>query len=160
MTRITFYILQQSDTDEVRLDFSCRLIEKAVKQGNRVAVRAATEEAAGAFDSLLWSYKPESYVPHRLTTEIENTSEQAPKAQPNQGALEQDVPVVISHAALPSTHRDVIVNLSAKLPNDFASYHRFAQIVNQSPELLAASRQHFAFFKERGYPIEINKLNR
>lgn len=146
MTRVDFYILQKSESEEQRFDFSCRLLEKIVRQGNTVLVCTDSAQDSLLLDDLLWSFKPESYLPHAIT----GTEE----------AEQQGLPIVITHEKSAQLGRDVLLNLSTTIPEQFAQFARFAQVVNQAPEKLEASRRHFAFFKEKGYPIEVNKLNR
>lgn len=148
MTRISFYILQ-SDSAEAKLGFSCQLVDKAMRQGNKVMVHTAHEGETKEIDDLLWRFKPESYLPHAAVSANETDS-----------PVQNDQPILISHNDSLSAHHDVMVNLANTVPANFARYTRFAQIVNQESECLKASRQLFAFFKERGYPIEVNKLKR
>jgi DNA polymerase-3 subunit chi len=143
MTKVDFYILQ-SDTEEKRLTFACRLLEKATRQGNKIFVQTKNAEMSAMLDEMLWDFKAEAYVPHRILNQEET--------------LENDVPVLISHSAFSESHHDVLINLDEQLPQAFSHFKHYAQIVNQAPELLAASREHFAFLKKRGYPIEVNKL--
>ena len=153
MTRIDFYILQ-SDNDQARLDFSCRLIEKAFSQGNRVLIQTESLTASNELDHLLWYFKPESYVPHVIHAHSDTTE------------FNLSEPVVISHEAdkinLPETSPPfgLLLNMSHDVPVRFKQHTRYAQIVNQSPKRLEASRKHFAFFKEQGYSVEVNKINR
>ncbi|WP_096087158.1 DNA polymerase III subunit chi [Agaribacterium haliotis] len=146
MTRVSFYILS-SEQEQQRLLFSCRLIEKAVNQGNRVLVHVDSAADAEQIDDLLWSFKPEAYLPHAIVG----------------GELDDELgelPIAISCGATDcEQHHDVLLNLATQLPPWFARFKRFAQVVNQQPALLQASRKHYGFFKERGYPIETNKLN-
>jgi DNA polymerase-3 subunit chi len=141
MTRVDFYILQ-AQTEEARMLFVCRLTEKAVKRGNRVLIVVANEAIADALDDLLWSFRPESFIPHALAG-----SEEA-----------ADVPVVISAGADQSEHHDLLVSLTAELPPFFSRFERMAEVVVQAPEVLAATREHYAFLRQRGYPIDTHKL--
>jgi len=142
MTKVDFYILD-SNTREQRLRFCCRLIEKAQRQGNSIYVRTESAEESQELDALLWSFKPESYVPHAIV-------EQPNKSLP---------PVVLSHDQTTEQHHDVFVNLPAAMPKEFAHYKRFAQIADQEEPRLLASREHYRYFKDHGYPIAIHKLN-
>jgi len=143
MTKVDFYVLQ-SDTEEKRLEFACRLLEKAARQGNKILVNTQNAEMSAALDTQLWHFKAESYVPHQC---LNSSSDQA------------DHPVVISHQFDSEHHHDVLINLAESLPDNFPRFKRYAHIVNQEPKYLEASRQHFAFLKKRGYPIEVNKLS-
>lgn len=149
MTRIDFYILK-NDTEAARLDFCCRLVDKAMRQNNRILINTKTAASSEEIDDLLWSFRPESYVPHMilgLDEEMETEEELA------------EIPVVISRGLDCVSHHDVLVNLDTELPEHFAKFKRLAQIVNQDKEQLAASRKLFAFLRDRGYPIEIHNLN-
>lgn len=143
MTRINFYILQ-SDNEQSLLEFCCKLVEKAAKQGNTVLIHTESEHESNVFDDLLWQFRPESFVPHSIVQDENSVANE---------------PVQISHINMASSNQDVLINLTNTVPTQFARHPRFVQIVNQQSERLASSRKHFAFFKERGYPIEINKLN-
>lgn len=143
MTKVDFYVLQ-SDTEEQRLNFACRLLEKAARQGNKILVTTPNEKSSETLDKLLWEFKAESYLPHHVLKHAEDHTDQA---------------IAISHTYDSEQHHDVLVNLAEALPESFSRFKRYAQIVNQAEPYLEASRQHFAFLKKRGYPIEINKLS-
>ncbi len=146
MTRIDFYILERSDNETGLQNFCCRLIEKALHQGNKVLVCTDSAEDSESLDDLLWSFKPESYLPHAIVS--------------NDAGEDLDLPILITHKVVPKQYQDVMVNMRKAIPDEFARFARFVQLVNQAPTRLELSRRHFAFFRERGYPIEINKLNR
>lgn len=142
MTRIDFYILQNKAEVSDRWQFACRLTEKAVKQGNRVLIASPDEASSQALDKLLWSYAPESFVPHALLGE----------------RGDQNVPVVISHDADDEKHHDVLVNLGLTIPSHFSRFTRVSEVVVQGQEILAAARANYAYYSERGYPVNTHKL--
>ena len=63
MTRIDFYILETASQQQ-RLDFVCRWIQKAQRSGATVMVAVDNEAQAKYLDQLLWRFKPESFLPH------------------------------------------------------------------------------------------------
>src|SRR5690554_7931251 len=65
MGQADFYILQRED-DHSRHLMVCRLVEKAWRQGHRVQIRLQTEEEAQELDQWLWSFRPDSFMPHSL----------------------------------------------------------------------------------------------
>lgn len=141
MTRIDFYILQDA-SQEARLLFVCRLVDKAVGQGNRIFIRVDDTATAETLDDLLWSFRPESFIPHALVGMDEAA----------------DAPVVISTGEDQADHHDVLINLTGQVPEFFSRFQRLAEIVVQRDEILEATRQHYTFFKQRGYPIKTHKL--
>jgi DNA polymerase III subunit chi len=59
-TEIYFYHLERRTLDEVLPT----LLELSLKRGWRAAVQAASEERVEAIDTLLWTYREESFLPH------------------------------------------------------------------------------------------------
>lgn len=141
MTLIDFYVLQTATTDDQH-NFACRLIEKAVRQGNRVMVATQSAAQSQAMDEALWAFRPESFVPHVVLGD--DFAEQAP--------------VLISHGEDDDSHHDVLVNLRLDVPPQFSRFQRLAEIVIQDNTVLDNSRRNFAFYKERGYLINTHKL--
>ncbi|MFL0810689.1 MAG: DNA polymerase III subunit chi [Agarilytica sp.] len=141
MTLIDFYVLKQDQLD-AQHHFACRLIEKAVRQGNRVMVATKNEEESRKLDESLWSFRPDSFVPHAMLGD--EHVEQAP--------------VLISHGEDDDSHHDVLVNLRLEVPPQFSRFKRLSEVVIQANEVLENSRVSYAFYKKRGYPINTHKL--
>ena len=60
ITEIYFYHLERRSLDEVLPT----LLELSLKRGWRAAVQAASEERVEAINTLLWTYREESFLPH------------------------------------------------------------------------------------------------
>ena len=60
MARIDFYHLQNRKLEDVLP----ALLEKAYATGNKILVRVGNEERVDFLNSLLWTYKDESFLPH------------------------------------------------------------------------------------------------
>lgn len=143
MTLVDFYVLS-ADNVEAQHHFVCRLTEKAVKHGNRVMIAARDKEESEQLDEKLWTYRPESFVPHALGHEKE---------------LSSTTPVVIQYGEDNPEHHDLLINLCMSVPEQFSRFKRLAEIVIQDENSLKASRESYAFYKVRGYPINTHKLN-
>lgn len=140
MTEVSFYNLASDDPRQREL-FACRLAEKAFGLGHRVWVRTADAEAAAALDTLLWSFRPTSFVPHAL-------------AEADPGA-----PVLIgSGAATPPADMALLINLGDGVPDCFSQFQRAAEIVVQSPTVLAMTRAHWRFYRDHGCPLQTHHL--
>lgn len=59
-TEIYFYHLEERSLEEVLPS----LLERSLKRGWRAAVQAASEERIEALNTLLWTYREESFLPH------------------------------------------------------------------------------------------------
>lgn len=137
MTDIDFYILSAQEPQQ-RLDFACRLVEKAYRSRCKVYIHFDNEDQASTFDELLWSYRDNSFIPHGLISNDE---------------LEENCPVHIGFGDQQPPNFDVLVNLASEIPATFARHKRLLEIVIQQDAVLTATRLHYKFYKERGYPI-------
>jgi DNA polymerase-3 subunit chi len=139
MTEVDFYILDQEDPGE-RPAFACRLVDKAFRQGHRVYVHTDDETQARQLDDMLWSFRPQSFVPHGLLG-----SEDAER-------------VAIGWGSDPADHDDVMVNLGLSVPDFVGRFHRVAEVVVQANGIREPLRESFRFYKDRGYPLNNHRL--
>lgn len=142
MTRIDFYLLEQTDADRER--FACRLIDKAFRNGHQVYVLDRDRESSLRLEELLWSFQAASFVPHALFEGAEGAAPQAP--------------VLIGWGEPPTHCHDILLPLKDETPSFFARFDRVLEIVGASPEEKERSRERFRFYRDRGYPLEIHRL--
>jgi DNA polymerase-3 subunit chi len=67
MTEVFFYHLQRQPLEKVLP----QLIEKCLERGWRCVVQAASDERVDALDSLLWTFRDDSFLPHGTEREPE-----------------------------------------------------------------------------------------
>jgi DNA polymerase-3 subunit chi len=60
VTEIYFYHLERRTLEDVLPN----LLERSLERGWRAAVQAASEERVEALNTLLWTYREESFLPH------------------------------------------------------------------------------------------------
>jgi DNA polymerase-3 subunit chi len=60
MTEVLFYHLEQQPLERVLPS----LVERTLERGWRAVVQAGSEERVEALDTLLWTYREESFLPH------------------------------------------------------------------------------------------------
>lgn len=137
MTRVDFYVLRQG-AEGNRYTLACRLVEKAFQQSRRVFIHTASEEVSLHMDRLLWTFRQGSFIPHGMLHRSD-------------AAL---TPVLIGHQSDPGEEHDVLVNLSDQVPPFFSRFERLLEPLDQAVESLAAGRERFRYYRERGYPIE------
>ena len=138
MTQIDFHILQDTSV-EARWLYVCRFIEKVERLGHSILVVVDTQEEAQELDDLLWSFKPESFIAHQII------------------GGDEEAKVEITYTANAGEHHDVLINLSSQIPEYFSRFARAAEIVIQEPKILENTREHYKFYKQRGYPITQHK---
>ncbi|MFT5117288.1 MAG: DNA polymerase-3 subunit chi [Kiritimatiellia bacterium] len=145
MTDIDFYILQE-DTLAARDHFACRLAEKAINMGRQVVISVNDNDHAESMSQYLWSFKPESFVPHIVTgTEASTTL-----------ATEK---VLIDWQGNTQAYHDVLINLKHEIPKEFSRFQKLSEIVVQEKSLLPITRSHFQFYRDRGYPLKSHKIS-
>ena len=135
MTKIDFY---QVSGDEQ--GFACRLIETVYRRGHQIYVHTSTEEQAESLNEQLWTFKEESFLPHSLYSE------------------EINAPIKIGFDREPEEHQDVLLNLSLEVPHFFSRFDRVAEVVPLDQSQRAAARDHFAYYKERGYFLKYHHV--
>lgn len=144
MTRIDFYVLKDANR-AAQIHFACRLAEKAVQQGNKVVIASPDDNTTAELDRQLWQFKPEAFLPHAVA---HGESAASPIAEP----------IIISDTDSSVTHHDVLINLKPELLGHFSRFKRLAEIVIQEPAVLQATRNNYAYYKDRGYLINTHKL--
>ena len=106
MTEVLFF-----ETTAGRLETeACEVAERSYTQGHRLQIIASGEEQAARLDELLWTFRPDSFVPHGVFAE-----------QSAQAAL----PIVIT------TGEERIGNIDSMLMMDYCPVEvvgRFAQV--------------------------------
>ena len=141
MPKIDFYTLSQAG-EEARLLFACRLTEKAFSLGHKIYLFAASEAQAVELDNLLWSFNPESFIPHALDGVIDD----------------EDVPVIIGFEDSYTGPTDVLINLSPQIPACHDQFQRITEIVSTDDAVKQFSRQHWQHYKDQGYTLDLHKL--
>ncbi|SDS88152.1 DNA polymerase III, chi subunit [Halopseudomonas xinjiangensis] len=139
MTRIDFYLLT-SDQPQTRLAYACRLAHKAWAQGHRVYLHCADPAQAEELDQLLWSFKPDAFLPHALHSE------------------HPDEAVVCGTGDDPTPHNDLLINLAQTTPGFFSRFTRLAEIVVEHDDIRVPARERFRFYRDRGYPLKSHQI--
>ena len=65
--------------------------------------------------------------------------------------------VVLTSNLDEAPHHQVLVNLGAPVPAQFARFERLIEIIGSEDDELAAGRERFRFYRDRGYAIEMHK---
>ena len=142
MARIDFYILQQSG-QQSRQSFACRLAEKAYRLDNTVHILAASRSDAEQLDTLLWTYRDGSFVPHHL---LRNAS------------ADLISPVTIGCEDDHSEPKDLLINLCDEVPAFAQTFPRVAELVTSDEECKQLRRKRFAEYRDQGHTLETHNV--
>ncbi len=160
MTQIDFYVLTQT-TAIARLHYACRLAEKAINQGHHIAIALDDEPQAQTLSDYLWSFKPESFLPHMLQNDEPQTKAFEQAVTGSEKVLDdvkRSTPIALIWSKDNEHHHNVLNKLSQKIPEGFRRYRRAFEIVVQEDDCLKITRSHFQFYRERGYPLKSHAL--
>ncbi|PVZ11249.1 MULTISPECIES: DNA polymerase III subunit chi [unclassified Pseudomonas] len=141
MPQVDFYVLPSAD-DQARVDFACKLVEKAWRLGHRVYVNCTDAAQSQALDDRLWRFKGEAFIPHALAD------------------CDADAPILLGHGEPPKAHEDLLVNLTDQVPAAHPRFNRVAEIVTEAPAARQAARERFRFYREQGYALQDHRLTR
>jgi len=146
VTQVNFYTLS-SEEESSRLQFACRLCEKAAALGHKILVITESEAQQNQLDDLLWEFKPASFVPHAKV--------------PHTKIDESDISrhsVLLCLNEVPDTANDVLINLGREACEQHAQFTRINEILCADQASLAAGRVAYRFYQSQGYQPETHKL--
>lgn len=141
MPKIDFYVLPDADAD-ARDRLACRIAEKAYSLGHRVHIHTDSKDDALRLDTLLWTFRDRSFVPHEIEP-----------AAPDACA------VSIGYGWTPP-HCEVLINLAPQAPVFFDRFARVTEIIFQTAEARDAGRERYRFYRERGCELSHHTLPR
>lgn len=119
------------------LKVAVQITAKAWAQHGAVRIITPDEAMTAALDALLWQWPATGFMPHcRLSH-----------------ALAGETPILIDHVEEHHGPAAVLVNLQSRPPSFFARFERLAEIVGDDSESMAAGRERWKFYKERGYEL-------
>jgi len=159
MTRVDFYLLAPGSRHDL-ITTACKLIEKALASRQRVHIHTDDHELAKKLDQALWSYKPDSFIPHVILENPAHADDIAP-------ADLNTIPGVTSNAVnetSPSTTQqppfiDIAGLASSNKPSDSEAVQVTIGTGLMPPEcggvLMNLSEQVPAFFSRFGRTLEI-----
>ena len=131
MTRIDFH----SNVGDSLL-YACRLVRKAYQAGQPTIVLAEPARLR-AFDEQLWTFSPLEFVPHCMVD----------------SALAAQTPIVLTTNLDHVPHYQVLLNLGADVPAQFARFERLLEVVGNAHDELATGRERYRFYRDRGYAL-------
>jgi len=139
--RVSFYVLESAGPAE-RLGFACRLVEKVYRLTKRVHAHAASASEAAELDTLLWTFRQGSFVPHEIW----------------EPGREPEAPVTVGSGGEPPPAADLLVNLGADVPAFYADFGHVAEIIDGSPDSKSRGRERFRFYRAHGLDPETHHV--
>ncbi len=151
MAKVNFYTLKQSapnvDILAAHLQFTCRLVEKAYGLNLKIVIHAESQAQARELDALLWSFRPDCFLPHQLA----NSQEQSNSCQ-------SKAPIIISYGSTNTAFNGLLINLSDAVPSSYKQFERISEIVLPLDEQKQISRQHYKLYRDQGFEISTHEV--
>lgn len=144
MTKVDFYIASEPSLEE-SIKLACRLVEKAWRRQHNIYIHTSNAEMMKTIDDALWSFRPNSFVPHRC----ENSTIPAAKNSPD---------IIVACSGEHGEHHDVLINTTETTPDFFGRFTRIAEIVRGEEQAKAKSRERYKYYRSRGYPLDVHHL--
>ena len=139
MTEILFVEVTASHM-EMR---ACEIAARIYAQGDRLQIIAIDEEQAARLDDLLWTYRPDNFVPHTLWKGVDSESDQ---------------PVIIT------TRKERVPGIASLLTMEYCPVKMVRQfskvthmVVVDNQERLEASRRYWTLLKDAGFSLRHQK---
>lgn len=141
MTRIDFYLTREAS--KVDKDITvCKLAHKAFRLGHEIYILTPNSRDAIQLDRLLWTFNAGSFIPHGRSTD----------------EAEAPLPVLVGEQEPPERCRDVLISLTATVPDFFSRFGRVVDIVGPTPEARQQARARYRYYREHGHPLETHQL--
>lgn len=137
MTTIDFY----THVDDA-IGVAARLVAKAWPAHAAVRVFTPDAQTTDRLDRLLWTAPATGFLPHcRLGS-----------------PLAAETPIIVDHVPEHEGAAGVLINLATAPPPFFSRFERLAEIVALDEAAVAAGRERFRFYRERGYELRAHNL--
>ncbi len=121
-----------------KLNYTCRLVRKAVAAHNRVAILSDNAAELGALDAALWTFSETDFLPH---------------VRSDHPLAAQTPVILLPHDGADCPHHQILINLSRTTPVHFASFERLLEIISTDETDAANGRDRFRQYRQRGYPL-------
>src|SRR5690606_18921051 len=112
MPKVNFYLLKQAGAQARNL-LACKLADQQSRQGQQVYLWLDSAAQASEMDQLLWSFAPESFVPHALRTDPAQAS----------------AAVLVGHDPVPPATTSCLLNLTGEPAQTLAGITAIAEFV-------------------------------
>lgn len=140
-----FFVLKQDESQakpDDHLVLAAKIAAEQYRNGQRIFICVDNNETACAIDEIIWSFDPDSFVPHNLQGE-----------GPKGGA-----PVEIGITP-PVGNRKVLINLAKNVPDYIRRFNQVFDFVPVEPVAKQAARERFKKLRQLGATITTQDIN-
>ncbi len=139
MARADFYLIDKPRFRDDPLLLVCELVKKAFAAEQPTLILARTPEQADALDEKLWEFDEESFIPHQIAGDDDDSI----------------TAVVIAPPGVRTADRALVVNLRDECAA--GAFERVLEIIAADSAEREGSRARWTEYKRRGF--EVNKFD-
>jgi DNA polymerase III subunit chi len=139
--RVDFYIIPLA-APNTRAMFTCKLVQTARRQGQRVYILTQNAAQTRYLDQLLWTFQDDSFIAHDIYPDV----------------ADEIAPVRLGHGECNCPGLDVLLNLSAQVPSFYQDYARILEIVSDEAGIRARAREHYRFYQGQGCELHSHDI--
>lgn len=136
--RVDFYILSEGVSRE---RFTCDLAGKVRGQDKTIHIHTGSREAAQALDTLMWTFRDISFLPHSLAGE--------------ESAMDT---ITIGWEDNAGSGKTVMVNLTDGIPDDTDAFERVLEIVEAGKR--QDGRRRYRQYRDAGFEMHNHDLSK
>ena len=134
MTEIRFYHLQTQSIDQALP----QILSKAIAGGKRAVVKMADKKEVERFDQLLWTFRPDSFLPHGCANDD----------------FAADQPIWLTDKDENPNNAELLILTEGAETQNAASYALCCEMFDgRMPESVAAARQKWKAYKDEGHEV-------
>lgn len=137
MTQITFLHGAHD-----RLQAVAAWLAMASRKSRNVLVYVPDSETINTLDHLLWTHPASGFTPHCRASD----------------QLSAQTPIVLAAELDKPPHDELLLNLSDTIPPGFSRFRQVVEIVGIEDESKQRGREHYRYYRERGYPLEAREI--
>lgn len=140
-TQVDFYLLATTDINQI-YQSACELAEGCFQKQQRVCLYDDTPDGVQLLDTLLWSFRDDSFVPHAIY------QPQLPVATPI---------LLVTSGTLPPPGLQTLINLTQTVPVFYADFQQVIELIGEQPSRREAGRERYRFYKEQRCQLVTHK---
>lgn len=141
--QVDFYLLTQAD-ESSKLQYACRLLQKAYLSQHKCYVCASNESQLSALDEMLWTFSDTSFIPHRCYQ----------AATP----AWHDYPVQLGLQVCQDEAVTLVLNLHATQIPAIDKVSRVLELVGADEQDKHSARKRFAYYRKLRIEPNTHKL--
>ncbi len=138
MTQIDFYTHVSN-----KLQTACLVCSKALGRGMRVMILTPDADTTEKVDRMLWTHPATGFIPHVRARH----------------RLAATTPVIVDHELAGVERDELLLNLRLDTPDVFSRFQRLVEIVSIDEQDIAAGRQRFRWYRDRGYEVRAHDIS-